>query len=279
MRRRGIWFIRWVIFLFSAVAALFLWTAEAEWEAHYTPEYARTNLKPLIEKAELSEEDYELLFRQTGLGRAGVEELYREGRQAELLYLQQRLFAPIQYECRASHIFCRSERILGEDNLPGDFMPAVRTGDILVTFSGHFFGWRSGHAGLVTDSDKGEVLEALAPGQDSGLCDLEHWKEYPGFALLRLKGNTVEETEEIAAYAAEYLTNVPYDLASHKGRRRQSPDAVSQPLSGTQCAHLIWAAYARFGYDLDSDGGWIVTPDDLFHSELLEVVQIYGMNY
>ena len=61
MRRRGIWFIRWVIFLFSAVAALFLWTAEAEHEAHYTPEYARTNLKPLIEKAELSEEDLSLI--------------------------------------------------------------------------------------------------------------------------------------------------------------------------------------------------------------------------
>ena len=31
------------------------------------------------------------------------------------------------------------------------------------------------------------------------------------------------------------------------------------------------------GYDLDSDGGFVVTPDDLYHSDLLELVQIYGI--
>ena len=279
MRGRGICYIRFGIFLFSAVAALFLWTAEAEKDAHYVPEYARTDLRPLLEKEEPSKEDYEILFRQTGMGRAGAEELYRKGRQEELLYLQQRFFAPIQYECRVSRLVCRSERISAEEILPGNFMPSVRTGDILITFSGHFFGWRSGHAGLVTDAEEGKVLEAYELGQNSGLCDLEHWREYPGFALLRLKDGSAEETEKIAAYAVEKLTDVPYDLASLKGRNRQSRDAANDSLSGTQCAHLVWAAYSRFGYDLDSDGGWVVTPYDLFQSELLEVVQIYGINY
>ena len=34
-----------------------------------------------------------------------------------------------------------------------------------------------------------------------------------------------------------------------------------------------------FGYDLDSDGGRLVTSADLLHSDLLEVVQVYGMDY
>ena len=275
MRGRGMVFIRLGIFLFSAVAALFLWTAEAEQDVHYTPEYDPADLTSLLKKTELSEDDYHLLLRQTGLNRIGVEELYREGRQRELLYLQQRLFAPIQYECCVSHLVCRSERIVDENDLSGDFMPAVRNGDILITLSGHFFGWRSGHAGLVTDREAGKVLEAFALGQKSGLCDLDHWKEYPGFALLRLKSGTEEETEEIAAYAASHLLDISYDLASFK----READGVSDTLSGTQCAHLVWTAYARFGYDLDSDGGWVVTPADIFHSELLEVVQIYGINY
>ncbi len=47
---------------------------------------------------------------------------------------------------------------------------------------------------------------------------------------------------------------------------------------GTQCAHLIWSCYRALGYDLDSDGGRIVTPRDLMESPLLQVVQIYGIN-
>ncbi len=276
MRGRGSCVIRFGIFLFSAVAALFLWTAEAERDAHYTPEYARIDLKPLLEKAELSEEDYGTLFRQTGLGRPGVEELYREGRKEELLYLQQRFFAPIEYECKPSNPFCRGERITREDELQGNFMPTVRTGDILVTFNSHFFGWRSGHAGLVTDGETGQVLEAFAIGQNSGFCNLEHWKEYPGFVLLRLKDSSPEETERIADYAAEHLADIPYDLASFTDGNGETD---SEPLSSTQCAHLVWTAYAHFGYDLESNGGFVVTPADLYQSDLLEVVQIYGINY
>ena len=72
MRGRGMAFIRLGIFLFSAVAALFLWTAEAEQDVHYTPEYDPADLTSLLKKTELSEDDYHLLLRQTGLNRIGV---------------------------------------------------------------------------------------------------------------------------------------------------------------------------------------------------------------
>ena len=40
----------------------------------------------------------------------------------------------------------------------------------------------------------------------------------------------------------------------------------------------IWCGWQEQGYDLDSDGGRLVTAKDLFDSELLELVQVYGMD-
>lgn len=41
---------------------------------------------------------------------------------------------------------------------------------------------------------------------------------------------------------------------------------------GTQCAHLVWAAFDAYGYDIDGDGGWLVTPADFTSSGLLRIV-------
>ena len=46
----------------------------------------------------------------------------------------------------------------------------------------------------------------------------------------------------------------------------------------THCAHLVWYAYRSYGYDLDGDGGRIVTPKDLSKSSLLEPVQVVGVS-
>lgn len=322
MRRKRLC-IGLICVVFVSAAALFLWTAETESKAHYTPEYAMQDLEPLLQKEALSEEDYAVLFRQTGLGKCGVDELLGEGRQSELLFLQKRFFAPVEYECCQANVFCRSERLIAgaeehrgrgaeaeeqehvgreaeaeeqehagreaeaeeqehagreavSETQAAEVLPTVRDGDILVTFSGHFFGWRSGHAGVVVDAEEGVVLEAVAVGYDSEFCALKYWENYPCFVLLRLKDSTEEETAEIAAYAAEYLAGVPYRLLSFT-QKTESAAEISGMISGTQCAHLVWAAYAHFGYDLDGDGGKIVTPADLCESDLLEVVQIYGM--
>ena len=46
----------------------------------------------------------------------------------------------------------------------------------------------------------------------------------------------------------------------------------------THCSHLVWQAYKHFGYDIDSDGGPLVTCNDIARSDLLEVVQVYGFD-
>ena len=323
MRKRNLFLIFLISCFILIPLFLSIWTARAEGEAHDIPEYDQIDLESLLQKTCLEDADYELLFQQTGLSKPGVDQLYGSGRQDQLLYLQQRLFAPVAYECRCSYMLCRSERIIGQDAIakskteinrqerdeseenrrhPGyledncAFCPAAQDGDILVTFSGHLFGWRSGHAGLVIDAQEGKTLEAITIGQNSQVRSLNSWQEYPGFALLRLKGADKEERGEIAAYAAQNLVDIPYKLFSfctgsideEKGSwssmdetaelKKDISADMSAEVAGTHCAHLIWLAYRQFGYNLDSDGGYIVTPRDLYESDLLELVQIYGIS-
>lgn len=287
---------RALLFLTVLTVALTLWTAAAETQAHYTPEYPQIDILPLLQKQSLTEEDYTALFLQTGLAKAGVDQLFAAGQQDGLLALQQRFFARVEVECTHDNLLVRSERLLEMEpvlqnpgnkvnrvyNLPVsdayvcpacDFLPAVQPGDILITFNGHVFGWRSGHAAIVVDAEKGLTLEAIMPGYDSKICSLEYWREYPGFALLRLKDVPLEQREQIAAYAQESLTDLPYSLMA------LSEISYSDSIpTGTQCAHLVWYAYHHFGYDLDSDGGIVVTPADLYQSNLLELVQLYGLS-
>lgn len=259
-------------------AVLFLWTECAERDAHFTPDYEKVSLEAFLEKAELAEEDYAVIFGQTGLAKPGVDELCRLGRQSELLCLQERFFAPVEYHCSGSYVICRSERLDGEGETgeTTGFLPTAHTGDILITFSGHVFGWRSGHAAIVVDGEKGLTLEAISPGCNSCLCELSHWREYPQFVLLRPKNLTERERGEIAAYAVENMNDIPYDL--FQWAERGNGQGEECKVTGTQCAHLVWAVYYHFGYDLDSDGGYIVTPMDLCRSGLLEVVQAYGID-
>lgn len=316
-------------------AVLALWTARAETYAHYRPECTQIDLLPILGKEKLTEDEYAILFGQTGLARAGIDELWAEGRQKELLYLQQRYFAEPEIECLHYDLFIRSERLVKDKGV--DF-PTIQPGDILITYSGHVFGWRSGHAAIVIDAERQLTLEAITMGCDSRFCSLADWEEYPSVALLRLKDASPQERQQIAAYAKEHLQGLPYSLTAFaifddgtkkpscptaaifsgalgqavgcavstetNGTKEQKTssgmlhdilaragicgmhqEAVREddapekapPLTGTQCAHLVWYAYRYFGYDLDSDGGFVVTPDDLYHSDLLELVQIYGI--
>ena len=297
MKRKCLFlFLCFSLFVFAFWVGV--WTAWAEGHAHYTPEYAQVNIVPIMQKEQLDEADYELLLQQTGLSRPGVDELRENDRQKELLYLQERYFAEVEMVCLRDNFIVQSERLVRvgagmaganvvdagevggmvrrmEQSAQGAekqlFLPTVQTGDILISFSGHVFGWRNGHAAIVVDAKAGQTLEAITLGSDSRICGIGKWAEYPCFALLRLKGATAEERETIAKYAAENLVGVDYRLFSFAGDSEGT-------LTGTHCSHLVWSAYACFGYDLDSDGGLVVTPRDIFDSDLLEVVQIYGLN-
>ena len=300
----------WLWGIIAVAFLLVLWGVAAERYARYLPTYPQVDITEYLDQKNLSDEDYIVLFRQTGLARPAVDVLRKEGRQEELLTFQENFFAEVPIECSPNTIISREERI-AEQNVTADqitlsarqaageqdelytSIPYVEDGDILITFNSHVLGWRNGHAALVVDAEKGLTLEARVLGSDTTVMSMEHWTHYPSFAVLRLKDATKEERKEIADLAETQMAGVPYHLTAGWGDwiysvldngKSQTPEEKSNAqddnveiVVGTQCAHLVWYAYEQFGYDLDSDGGLVVTPHDLYKSPLLEVIQVYGM--
>jgi len=143
----------------------------------------------------------------------------------------------------------------------------IQDGDILVTDSTYCFCFRHGHAALVVDAERGITLEAFGIGTESEYSRLGEWCRYPHVVVLRL--NAPESIrKKVVEYATNCLVGIPYML---------SPGVVDDKdmngtYWGTQCAHLVWSAFVACGYDIDGDGGWLVTPEDFTFSKLLKIV-------
>lgn len=257
-----------IILVMVTVVLLYLWELCAEGGAHYTPDYPMVSLRPYVEKEELAKEDYKLLFEQTGLGKPAIDTLWEEGRQEEIISVQECFFEKVTVTCENNTAISKEECLCKDGENYKVYIPVIEEGDILITFSTHVFGWRVGHAALVVDAVNQRTLEARVLGTDSAVMTMSHWQEYPSFAVLRFKGMSLEERMLIAENALDKLKGITYSL--HAGLLGQG--------EGTHCSHLVWSAYKCSGYDLDSDGNWPVTPRDIFESPLLEVVQLYGMN-
>lgn len=143
----------------------------------------------------------------------------------------------------------------------------IQDGDILVTDSTYCFCFRHGHAALVVDAKRGITLEAFGLGTESEYSGLQEWRRYPHVLILRLKAPEAVR-KAVVTYAKEHLLGIPYML---------SPGAIDdkdmdEEYWGTQCAHLVWSAFEALGYDIDGDGGWLVTPADFVKSGLLQIV-------
>jgi len=247
---------------------LHLWELCAEKGAHYTPDYPRVNLQLYVKKEKLEKGDYELLFKQTGLGPAAINTLWDEGRREEIVRVQEYFFEEVAVSCERNTVISKEESLHKDGGDYKVYIPVIDEGDILLTFNTHVFGWRVGHAALVVNAQEQKTLEARVLGTDSTVMTMSHWEKYPSFVVLRLKGIPLEECSLIAENALHKLQGVPYSL--HAGLLGQG--------KGTHCSHLVWSAFKQYGYDLDSDGSWPVTPRDIFESPLLEIVQVYGMN-
>ncbi len=224
-------------------------------------------------KVKLTKEtDYETFFLQTGLGREAVDKLLKADKLAKIESVQNAFLDKDDVECiSVLGWFTRSDRIDSSQSAP---IVDLQPGDILISFSTHSIGWRHGHAGLAIDTNY--VLECTSWGKDSRIVKSKHWRKYSNYIVLRVKNSSTTEREQVASYAEKTLQGLPYHLSSgFLGEKAPSPDKA---YFGLQCAYLVWYAWQEFGYDLDSDGGRLVTANDLFDSELLEIVQVYGMN-
>ncbi|MFA7550147.1 MAG: hypothetical protein WCZ68_05360, partial [Sedimentibacter sp.] len=169
------------------------------------------------------------------------------------------------------------ESIVDEEGklMYGFDLAPYENGYVLISKGTHSLGWRHGHAGIVTDAENQETLEAVLLGKDSMLQDINKWRIFPSFMMLKLKDTSLKDLDEISEFAKNNLLDIPYGLTVGLTSKK-NPDPNN--IKTTQCAHIVWYPFMQFGYDIDSDGTWLVTPKDIANSELFEIVQIYGVD-
>jgi uncharacterized protein YycO len=276
-KRPGRHIVKLLAILLLAVCAVSFadWLIEdgGTWE----PNYPETDLSKIVSRPDWTEADYHTIFLQTGLAKDAADAIMEKKTGINRIKVfekyQSDFFAPKNYTCMVDVVIVHDERLTDDEgNMKKGFEIAdLQDGDILITKATHSLGWRHGHASIVTDADEGETLEAVVLGQPTLFMNVSKWQTYPSFIQLRLKDKNADPAK-IAAYAKEKMQGVPYGLLT--GIPVKAPEKIKK----TQCAHVVWYPFEHFGYDIDSDGSWLVTPKDIVNSDLLEVVQVYGVN-
>ena len=271
--RRRIW-LTWilaiVLFVSLALGALQLGAIVTmkTWE-HWTPNYAKEDLQPILQKETLTEEDYEFLRLQTGLTKLGIDGLVAKGNYGRIYEIQNIFFTPpivrIQRYTGMTYIECMQQYITFAN---------LEDGDIVLSATTYVSGFRHGHAALVVDGERMLMLESFAPGTVSEISNLKtSMGNLANIIVLRPKCSK-EVRVEVARRAKMELLGIPYSIVTGV----LSPKYTEQ-LQATQCAHLVWYAYKKYsGLDLDGNGGGVVKPQDIFLSDQVEVVQFYGFN-
>ncbi|AKM17707.1 Uncharacterized distant relative of cell wall-associated hydrolases [[Flavobacterium] thermophilum] len=122
-------------------------------------------------------------------------------------------------------------------------------GDILITYDSESSGWNHGHAAIVRWD--GEYIIEAWPGEGVRYY-VNNWKtRWKTWKGLWVKGAMGEDYTSAQSYARAQIGE-PYSLTATKGQS-----------SKWYCSLLVWKAWENRGFDLDDDGGIIVTPSDL----------------
>lgn len=245
---------------------------------YFRPDYDKRDITGILEKEVLSDDDYKELFYQTGLGKTAVDEILKDKSGKEkILEFQKNFFTEYNISSEKFAVIVNHESLVDEEEkiIYGFDLAPYENGYVLITKATHSLGWRHGHAGIITDAENEETLEAVLLGQDSMLQNINKWRSFPSFIMLKLKDVSQEELDKIAEFAKINLLDVPYGLSvGLTSKKNPEPSNITT----TQCAHIVWYPFMQFGYDIDSDGTWLVTPKDIANSDLFEVVQIYGVD-
>lgn len=271
-RKRKKWLIVLTAFLFFAALVfgslcIGLQYKLRHWE-YWSPDYEKIDISLLLDKETRSEEDYKVLYSQTGLTKIGIDgTLAQEGGREKVLKIQEYYFrGPTRDGRYASPIMYMDETSSYAT------LAALQDGDVLVTATTIVAWWRFGHSALVVDASGGRVLESIGMGSDSKYNSTSVFTNLANFMVLRPKAEA-ETKVQVVEYAKENLVGLPYvftvGILSKKNPKK---------IKYTQCAHLVWYAYKQFGIDLDSDGGALVLPQDLANSSHLELVQTFGFH-
>ncbi len=268
-KRLGVVLLSVLLFILAVLGGLQLGSVYTYrcWE-YFFPDYDKVDLLPILEKSELSQEDYELLYRQTGLTKLGIDGYLEQGRTDGILRTQEFLFKEQELIVDKFAPFTYVEKI--DDHAP---IAPLQDGDIIVTSTTRVSWWRYGHAALVVDGEHGLVAESISPGTNSKLNYANTFDDLRDFLILRPKVSA-ETKAQVVEYAKTELLGLPYSLFAGIFTKKFN----GEPPKSSQCAHLVWYAYKQFGVDLDSTGGRVVKPRDMALSPEVELVQAYGFD-
>ena len=252
------------VLIYLQAGAVFIEHTWSSWK----PDYDKVDITDILMKKELSDADYTLIYEQTGLTRLGVDPLIKEGIVGEILRIQDAFFSERDYYYDYFAPFTgRFEKSSGR--YPNAML---EDGDIIFCPATYLSSSILAHTALVVDSEAGRIAEAYGFGAGFDTTSKASFFIYPAFVILRPKVDAEIKTA-VAEYTREELIGAEYDILAGLFE-----DKAPEPLERTHCSHSVWSAYNKFGIDLDSNGGKIVTPYDILYSDQLEVVQVFGMD-
>ena len=234
----------------------------------YVPDYEKIDISEILTKDELTDEDYETLFNQTGLTRLGIDGLIENGLAYRIIKIQEQYFEKQSYYFYSFSPFTGYLRRKGKNAIAQ--FAYLENGDILYSPTTFFSFIKIGHTSMMVDASLGIMAQASGHGIPVMPIHISRFFSRPAFVILRADGET---GNAVANYTQEFLMGKRYSLfAGIFGEK------APENISSTHCSHFIWYAYMQSGIDIDSDGGKIVTPDDILYSENLSIVQIYGIS-
>ena len=210
------------------------------------------------------------MYRQTGLTPIGIDRALKKGEAGKRLIkeIQEDFFKPHTVDNRQIAPYACTDYI--EKHIANIYL---EDGDIIVTSATHISFVRIGHAGLVTDGAREDVLQANAYGTYSKIGTIWDFTGRVNFMVLRPNPDKISKAvvKDVVEFAQTELLDIPYEGLT--GLLTNKND-----INKSQCAHIVWYAYMHCGIDLDSNGGAMVLPYDLANSPYLQPVQVFGFD-
>lgn len=262
--------IRIIIIVLSIVLLYVMLGIFNDSNAYYIPDYPMENISDILTKENVTDEDYERIFLNTGVTQIASRELIESGNTALLRFLNSYYFKEPSYEKKyIAFPFTANEL---NEGIRTPLVP-LKKGDVLITFNTHTLLWRHGHSAIVVDENGNEILEHVAVGHKSRISPSERWGVYPGFMVFRHRDNNI--AKKAADYARCKLEGVDYNIFAGIINKDKSK-AVT--VDSSHCSHIVWQAYKAADCDIDSDKGNIVTPYDMSLCGDFQLVQIFGID-
>jgi hypothetical protein len=267
-----------LVFLVFCGLIVFVLTWQTERQAVTDISFTEVDLTQIAAKTELSKDDYDLLYHQTGLSQTDIDLIWTKEADitAVISRYQQRFLAKNTFDAEVLSWFSKAERIADRNQYYQIY--DLKEGDVLLTKSTHTLFYRHGHSSLYLGGTEQSLLEATVIGSPVSLTTAAAWGGYPTGIQLRISEDAAAEIDmepeelgaAVAIYAKEELLGDDYRLLA-------GAFGIGAENDGTQCAYLIYEAYAYFGLNVSSRD-FPVTPSSLLESGKFDIIQAWGVD-